>query len=147
VDSYELRVSATAKVVLAGIWFGLALLWLIADLVHGRFGSLGMLVPLMVGLVVLGLLSRYRITVAGGMLTYTTPWSTTAVPLGEVEGAHLSSPRKPHHPTLSLYVVGSGVERGGVRNDQPVMVINARLFDRAGIRRLIQILESGPHAS
>jgi hypothetical protein len=48
---------------------------------------------------------------------------------------------------LSLYVVGSGVERGGVRNDQPVMVINARLFDRAGIRRLIQILESGPHAS
>jgi hypothetical protein len=137
----------TARIVLGGIWFALALLWLIADLVHGRFGSLGMVVPLVVGLTVLGLLSRYRITVAGGMLTYATPWSTTTVSLGEVDGARLSSPRKPHHPTFSLYVVGNSAARGGVRTAEPVMVINAKLFDRAGIRRLIQILESRPRAT
>jgi hypothetical protein len=142
VHRYELRVSTAARVVLGGVWFALALLWMVADLRQGRFGSLGMAVPLAVGVAALVLLSRYRIVVADGTLTYATPWSTKTVALSEVHGVRLSSPLKPHQPTMSLYVMRSSRSGGGASEaTPPAMVINAKLFHRAGIRRLIQILE------
>jgi hypothetical protein len=143
---FQARAAVSAYIVLAGIWFLLAFLFLALFLSKHRPGTgAAVVVPLGVGMFWVGWLRGFRLDVGQKNLSYRDGlYRTTVVPLNEIRDAK-NAWIEWRILTCSLRVPRLVIAFGSKRNQ---LAINAKPFRRKDIQHTMEMLRaSGSCAS